>query len=106
LTPDYWNRQIERWMDIFTDDEPDLMGLELVREFDNLAEKFYGTLANDFNEYTESEIHIGFSSTVVRSQSSPFPEGIYKVLYTVHDEPSGNTFEITKDVTISPSSSA
>ena len=28
-------------MDIFSDDEPDLMGLELVREFDNLAKKFY-----------------------------------------------------------------
>jgi hypothetical protein len=43
---------------------------------------------------------------ITLSQSSPFPEGNYKVLYTVHDEPSGNTFEITKDVTISPSSSA
>lgn len=41
---------------------------------------------------------------VTLSQSSPFPEGNYKVLYTVHDEPSDNTFEITKDVTISPSS--
>jgi hypothetical protein len=38
---DHWNRQIERWMDIFSDDEPDLMGLELVREFDNLAKKLY-----------------------------------------------------------------
>ena len=41
---------------------------------------------------------------ITLSQSSPFPEGNYKVLYTVHDEPSGNTFEITKDVNISPSS--
>jgi hypothetical protein len=41
---------------------------------------------------------------ITLSQSSPFPEGNYKVLYTVHDEPSDNTFEITKDVTISPSS--
>jgi hypothetical protein len=40
---------------------------------------------------------------ITLSQSSPFPEGNYKVLYTVHDEPSGNTFEITKDVTISSS---
>ncbi len=43
---------------------------------------------------------------ITLSQSSPFPEGNYKVLYTVHDEPSGNTFEITKDVTVSPSSNA
>lgn len=42
---------------------------------------------------------------ITLSQSSPFPEGNYKVLYTVHDEPSGNTFEITKDITISSSSS-
>lgn len=42
---------------------------------------------------------------ITLSQSSPFPEGNYKVLYTVHDEPSGNTFEITKDVTISSSPS-
>ena len=41
---------------------------------------------------------------ITLSQSSPFPEGNYKVLYTVHDGPSDNTFEITKDVTISPSS--
>ena len=41
---------------------------------------------------------------ITLSQSSPFPEGNYKVLYTVHDEPSDNTFEIAKDVTISPSS--
>lgn len=41
---------------------------------------------------------------ITLSQSSPFPEGNYKVLYTVHDEPSDNTFEIAKDVTISSSS--
>ena len=42
---------------------------------------------------------------ITLSQSSPFPEGNYKVSYTVHDEPSGNIFEITKDITISSSSS-
>ena len=41
---------------------------------------------------------------ITLSQSSPFPEGNYRVLYTVHDEPSGNTFEITKDVTVATSS--
>lgn len=40
---------------------------------------------------------------VTLSQSSPFPEGPYKLLYTVRDEPSGNTFEITKDITIAAS---
>ena len=37
---------------------------------------------------------------ITLSQSQPFPGGNYKVLYTVHDESSGNTFEITKDITI------
>ena len=38
---------------------------------------------------------------ITLSQSSPFPEGNYELLYTVHDEPSGNTFEVSKDITIS-----
>ena len=41
---------------------------------------------------------------ITLSQSSPFPEGNYNVLYTVHDEPSGNTFEIIKDISIPASS--
>ena len=41
MKPDYWNRQIEIWMDVFSDDNPDLMALEIVREFDNLIKKFY-----------------------------------------------------------------
>jgi len=40
---------------------------------------------------------------ITLSQSAPFPEGNYKLLYTVHDEPSGNAFEMTKDITISAS---
>ena len=28
-------------MDVFSDDNPDLMALEIVREFDNLIKKFY-----------------------------------------------------------------
>lgn len=52
MTPDYWNMQIERWMDIFSDDEPDLIGLELVREFDNLTKKFYSIFDDDdLNEW-------------------------------------------------------
>ena len=37
---------------------------------------------------------------ITLSQSTPFPEGNYKLFYTVHDEPSGNIFKITKDITI------
>ena len=51
------------------------MGLELVREFDYLVEKFYGNFAYDFNEYTESEIHIGLRSTVVREEVGFVIEG-------------------------------
>jgi HSP20 family molecular chaperone IbpA len=70
LTLDYWNRDIERWMDIFSDDEPDLLGLELVRGFDNLTKKFYGIFDNDdLNEWGESsEIYVGIRSEVVREE--------------------------------------
>lgn len=37
---------------------------------------------------------------ITLSQSAPFPEGNYRLLYTIHDEPSGNTFEISKAVNI------
>ncbi len=59
--------QIERWMDIFSDDEPDLMGLELVREFDILAKRFYDIFDNDdLNEWAESsEICVGIRSEIV-----------------------------------------
>ena len=68
--PDYWNRQIERWMDIFSDDERDLMGLELVREFDNLTKYFYTTFDVNMNEWTESsEIYVGIRSEVVREET-------------------------------------
>ncbi len=67
-------------MDIFSDDEPDLMGLELVREFDNLTKKFYGIFDDyDLNEWTESsEIYVGIRSEVVREEvafdlHSPYP---------------------------------
>jgi HSP20 family molecular chaperone IbpA len=69
LTPDYWNRQIERWMDIFTDDETDLMGLELVGGFDNLARKLYSDFDVDLDEWTESsEIYVCIRSEAVREE--------------------------------------
>jgi hypothetical protein len=69
LTPDYWNRQIERWMDIFSDDEPDLMGLELVREFDNLTKKFYRIFDDDLNESRgDSELCMGTRREIFRQE--------------------------------------
>jgi len=59
-----------------------------------------GNVLGGFQDHQNKEVNL----VVTLSQSSPFPEGNYKVLYTFHDEPSDNTFEITKDVTISPSS--
>jgi HSP20 family protein len=62
--------QIERWMDIFSDEEPDLMGLELVREFDILAKRFYDIFDNDgLNEWAESsEICVDIRSEIVREE--------------------------------------
>lgn len=37
---------------------------------------------------------------ITLSQSQPFPAGDYRLLYTIQDEPSGNTFELAKDVRI------
>jgi HSP20 family molecular chaperone IbpA len=56
-------------MDIFSDDEPDLMGLELVRGFDNLTKKFYNVFDDDLNEWAESsEIYVVIRSEVVREE--------------------------------------
>ena len=70
LIRDNRNRQIERWMDIFLDGEPDLMELELVKEFDNLTKKFYNDFDDDnSNEWAESsEIYVGIRSEVVRGE--------------------------------------
>ncbi|MGB8084794.1 MAG: Hsp20/alpha crystallin family protein [Nitrososphaeraceae archaeon] len=80
MTLDYWNRQIEIWMDVFSDDKPDLMALEIVREFDNLTKKFYGIFDDDLNEWGEStEIYMGIRSEVVKETvdivlNSSYPE--------------------------------
>ncbi|MFZ1878246.1 MAG: hypothetical protein WAU25_14550, partial [Nitrososphaeraceae archaeon] len=81
MTPDYWNMQIERWMDIFSDDEPDLMGLELVREFDILAKRFYDIFDNDdLNVWTESsEICVGIRSEIVREEADIVLDSSYSV---------------------------
>ena len=76
---DYWNRQIEIWMDVFSDDKPDLMALEIVREFDNLTKKFYGIFDDDdLNEWGESsEIYMGIRSEVVREEVDIVLENSY-----------------------------
>lgn len=68
-------------MDIFSDDEPDLMGLELVREFDNLTKKFYGIFdTDDLNEWGESsEICVGIRSEVVREEVDIVLDSSYPV---------------------------
>jgi len=56
-------------MDIFSDDEPDLIGLELVKEFDNFSKKFYGIFDDDLNEsHGDSELCTGIRSEICREE--------------------------------------
>lgn len=56
-------------MNIFSDDEPDLMGMELVREFDNLTNKFYSIFHDNLIESDEgSELYLGIKSEVFREE--------------------------------------
>ena len=57
-------------MDIFSDDEPDLMGHELVREFDNLIRRFYNSFEEDLDHWSESSIHVEIRRKIVRLESS------------------------------------
>lgn len=69
MPPDYYNRHVQRWMSIFSDDEPDLMGMELVREFDNLTNKFYSIFHDNLVESDEgSELYLGIRSEVFREE--------------------------------------
>ena len=38
--------------------------------------------------------------TVSLTQTSPFPTGDYVLKYTIHDVPSGNSFDIVKNIRI------
>jgi len=67
MIPEDWNRQIERGMDIFSDHEPDLMGLEIVREFDHLTKKFCSILDDDLKEWEKSS-DVGIRSEAVREE--------------------------------------
>jgi HSP20 family molecular chaperone IbpA len=53
-------------MDIFSDDEPDLIGLELVREFDKFSKKFYGIF--DDESHADSELCTGIRSDICREE--------------------------------------
>jgi HSP20 family molecular chaperone IbpA len=56
-------------MDIFFQDEPDLMGQELTREFDNLTNNFYSIFKDDLNKLGEdSELYLGIRSEIVREE--------------------------------------
>ena len=69
LRVNYWNRQIERWMDIFSDDERDPMGLELVREFDYLTKKFYSIFDDDWDESrADSQLQMRIRSEFFREE--------------------------------------
>jgi hypothetical protein len=68
----------KRRIDIFSDEEPELMGIELMREFDILAEKFYGNFGDDSNEWSDSsEIYVGFGSEVLRREVNFILDGSY-----------------------------
>ncbi len=69
LRLNHWNREIERWMDIFSDDEPDPIGLELVRQFDYLTKKFYSIFDDDLNESrADSQLQMSIRSEIFREE--------------------------------------
>ena len=70
--------QVERWMDIFSDDEPDPMGLELVREFDSLAKKLYSNFEEGLNDWSKSsEMYAGIRGEVVKEEVNIILESSY-----------------------------
>jgi hypothetical protein len=56
-------------MDIFSDDEADPIGLELVRQFDYLKKKFYSIFDDDLNESrADSQLQMGIRSEFFREE--------------------------------------
>jgi hypothetical protein len=49
------------------------------------------------SHHENKEVFIPFTIT----QTSPFPEGDYVITFTIHDDNSGKSFNITKDITVS-----
>jgi HSP20 family molecular chaperone IbpA len=67
-------------MDIFSDDEPDLMALELVKEFDNLTKKIYSIFDDNLNEWAGSaETYVGVRSEVARETVDIVLDSTYPV---------------------------
>jgi hypothetical protein len=56
-------------MDIFSDNDPELVGQELIREFDNLTNKFYNIFDDDLNELGDYlGLNLGIRSEMVREE--------------------------------------
>ncbi len=54
-------------------------------------------VSNISSYHQNKEVFIPFTIT----QTTPFPSGDYVITYTIHDDNSGNSFDIVKDITIS-----
>ena len=64
----------------------------------NVLTKQQGLLVSDIVTHSQNkEVFIPFTIT----QTSPFPPGNYIITYTIHDENSGKSFDIVKEVVIS-----
>lgn len=69
----------------------------------NILTEQKGISVNNITSHHQNkEIFIPFTIT----QTSPFPPGNYTITYTIHDENSGNTFTIDKEIVITESQTA
>ncbi|HET6589482.1 MAG TPA: hypothetical protein VFG45_04890 [Candidatus Nitrosocosmicus sp.] len=69
----------------------------------NILTEQRGISVNDITSHHQNkEIFIPFTIT----QTSPFPPGNYIITYTIHDENSGNSFTIDKEIVITESQTA
>ncbi|MGD9535171.1 MAG: hypothetical protein AB7V56_15555 [Candidatus Nitrosocosmicus sp.] len=69
----------------------------------NILTEQKGISVNNITSHHQNkEIFIPFTIT----QTSPFPPGNYIITYTIHDENSGNTFTIDKEIVITESQTA
>ena len=66
----------------------------------NLSLNIINPIATLISHHKNEELYM----IVTVNQSTPFPPGNYVLKYTIHDVPSGNSFDIVKDVVISSQS--
>ena len=66
----------------------------------NLSLNIINPIATLISHHKNKELYM----IVTVNQSTPFPPGNYVLKYTIHDVPSGNSFDIMKDVVISSQS--